>query len=117
MASPTTGGRSSERSGEEQMLKGRPATDGEACEAPRSLEYGTLEFAEISTGSGSESKERQQPKVSPYRVGSVKPLVLMVGPMFAGKTTELIRRLNEAREVGMEVTLVKAMSDTCYNEG
>ena len=76
-----------------------------------------LEFAEISSGSGSESKERQQPKVSPYRVGSVKPLVLVVGPMLAGKPTELIQRLYEAREVGMEVTLVKAMSDTHNNKG
>ena len=69
------------------------------------------------TANGNE-KDNQHPEVSPRRVGlPVCPVVLVVGPMFAGKTTELLKRLREARDVGVNVKLVKASFDTRYSAG
>ena len=38
-----------------------------------------------------------------------------VGPMFAGKTTALLRRVKELRESGEEVIVVKAAIEDCYD--
>ena len=39
-----------------------------------------------------------------------------VGPMFAGKTTALLRRVRELREAGEEVMVVKAAIDDRYDD-
>ena len=109
-------------SGEEHgPPQGRPATFGEACEAPGFTRLETpLEFGSIGSTSDRNGNKRdnQQDEVSPHWVGSsVRPLVLIIGPMFAGKTTDLIRRFRLARDVGEYPLLVKATSDTRYAAG
>lgn len=44
-------------------------------------------------------------------------LEVLCGPMFAGKTTELIRRLRGARDAGLDVLAVKPARDTRYGPG
>ena len=44
----------------------------------------------------------------------VAPLVVIHGPMFAGKTTEIVRRVAEARARGEHVLVVKPERDTRY---
>ena len=43
-------------------------------------------------------------------------LELIVGPMFAGKTTELLRRVQEARQQGLKVEVYKPRLDTRHAE-
>lgn len=42
-------------------------------------------------------------------------LEVICGPMFSGKSTELIRRLEEAREAGLDVSPVKPVLDDRYH--
>jgi thymidine kinase len=42
-------------------------------------------------------------------------LEVICGPMFAGKTTELVRRLSEARAAGRRVLALKPARDTRYS--
>ena len=41
---------------------------------------------------------------------------LILGPMFAGKTTELIRRLNRYKIAQKKVLFIKYKKDTRYSE-
>ena len=41
---------------------------------------------------------------------------VICGPMFAGKTTELMRRIATARDAGQRVLVVKPAHDTRYAE-
>jgi thymidine kinase len=43
-------------------------------------------------------------------------LTIICGPMFSGKTTELIRRINRARSIGSKVFVVHNQRDTRYGE-
>lgn len=43
-------------------------------------------------------------------------LTIICGPMFSGKTTELIRRINRARSIGSKVFVVHNQKDTRYGE-
>ncbi|MFM9957040.1 MAG: thymidine kinase [Phycisphaerales bacterium] len=45
----------------------------------------------------------------------MKRLEIICGPMFAGKSTELIRRLQEAARAGRTVAAVKPVIDTRYH--
>ena len=41
---------------------------------------------------------------------------LILGPMFSGKTTELIKRVNRDRVAGLEVVAIKSQIDSRYAE-
>ena len=41
---------------------------------------------------------------------------LIVGPMFAGKTTRLLQRVSEAEAQGLRVLLVKSRKDDRYSD-
>ena len=43
------------------------------------------------------------------------PIELHVGPMFSGKTTALLRKVKELRELGEQVVVVKAAIDDRYS--
>lgn len=43
-------------------------------------------------------------------------LTIICGPMFSGKTTELIRRINRARSIGLKVFVVHSQIDTRYDK-
>ncbi|MFM1805281.1 MAG: hypothetical protein RL136_2160, partial [Planctomycetota bacterium] len=49
-------------------------------------------------------------------IGTAAPLTVICGPMFAGKTTELQRRIACARDDGSRVLAVKPARDTRYAE-
>lgn len=44
-------------------------------------------------------------------------LTIICGPMFSGKTTELIRRIHRSRSIGMKVFVVHHQKDTRYDVG
>lgn len=46
--------------------------------------------------------------------GAVGSVELIVGPMFAGKTSELLRRMEGAEERGMRVAMIKSAVDDRY---
>ena len=43
-------------------------------------------------------------------------LTIICGPMFSGKTTELMRRINRARSIGSSVFVVHSQKDTRYSK-
>jgi thymidine kinase len=43
-------------------------------------------------------------------------LTIILGPMFSGKTTELIKNINRARSIGLKVFVVHNHNDTRYGE-
>ena len=45
---------------------------------------------------------------------SLGRLEIICGPMFSGKTTELIRRIESARELGFTTLAIKPTTDTRY---
>jgi len=43
-------------------------------------------------------------------------LTIICGPMFSGKTTEVIRRINRARSIGLKTFVVHSQADTRYGK-
>lgn len=46
--------------------------------------------------------------------GAVGEIHVILGPMFAGKTTELLRRIKSEKSIGRNVAMIKSSKDTRY---
>ena len=76
---------------------------------------GAFFHSSSSTSSSSSSSSSSRPSSS--LINGVSPtgrLEIIVGPMFAGKTSELLRRMDEARQCGSKVALIKSATDDRY---
>lgn len=55
------------------------------------------------------ARSRLQPSIAPG-------IELIMGPMFSGKSTELLRRVEELEKAGLAVALVKSSKDNRYSQ-
>ena len=63
------------------------------------------------------SAASEHPAASRRPAPQLAPLEVICGPMFAGKTTELLRRIDRARTQGLATLAVKPARDTRYSAG
>lgn len=83
-----------------------PAAVPDAAAAPRQQQHSNLQ----PPARGAQ-QQTQQAQAQAQQHGAIE---LVVGPMFAGKSTELLRRVAQCEAAGLSVAVVKSSKDTRY---
>ncbi|KFK27631.1 hypothetical protein AALP_AA8G408300 [Arabis alpina] len=83
--------------------------------SPYSLTKPTSTLTRFTTRSSSSTRESHTKPTSPSSsFSSPGEIHVVVGPMFSGKTTTLLRRILAERELGKTIAVIKSDKDTRY---
>ncbi len=88
-------------------LLSEPTVAPDATAPPRQQQHANLQPPARSM----QQQQQQQQRVQVQQHGAIE---LVVGPMFAGKTTELLRRVAQCEAAGLSVAVVKSSKDNRY---